>query len=1258
MNIQNKYTNLGKSILSGALCAGVLSASMGAQAAVSQIPLNLAEGVPPNMILTLDDSGSMRMAYVPDSLRAKAGTDRISKRMKSSTFNVMYYNPAIKYEIPKQYNSAGVELGRYTVSFDKAHYNGYKQTIGSVDLNSEYRVSSWFDISKKPDDTSTDPYDATYSSSGYRQFEKNPTDTPFYKEGYWDGSGKNRHWVPGYDYRQTRVAAYYYKFDTSKKKDSVSCQISLHTNEDDCYTYVDVSKESAEQKQNFANWYSFYRNRALATLTAARFAFDETASFRLTWQALNSCSALDVNTDKCGNSKFSAYNTKHRGDFFSFLDKVYFSSGTPLHTAMKQAGDFLSKDVAWHKYPNDTGNTDKNTYACRPSYHIMMTDGMWNSRNSITGGNLDGNKKITTIPQPDTKFTGVKYSVSEYTPQAPYKDDNTISLAGLAFKYWATDLKKSLDNKTPQNIVHKNDDKNLEFWDPRNNPASWQSMSNFIVGLGLTSSLDSIKYTSYPTWNGDVSAPTFANYDELMSMSSATKKWPSVADDADPGNVYDLWHAAINSRGEFFSADSPESVVQAFKNIMDRIANKKSSAAMPGISSSVEADDSSVDRLVSYFYQTSFNSEDWSGDVKKVKKFRIYDSVNNTFTDKVEDDWTAKSQLPAPNNRLIYISKNGSLVKFSNTESSVGNYEDEGTLAYYLNQNPELIDAPDGKWVARVGFLQGDTTNTDFRERSSGLGDFLSSQPVVVSGGRYLEGFANRLEGNTAYTNFMTTLPISGGVMSRRGQLYIGGNDGMLHAFDTATGKEKFAFIPTAVFPKLHKLTGKNYKHEFYVDGTPVVADVYDKDKSKWRTILVGTLRAGGKGLFALDITNPDDIQLLWEFGENSIAGEDAVKPGYSFPQPTVARMHNGMWAVVTGNGYEGEGAGAGKAALYIIDAIKGTMIKSLEVQSDLKTSNGLSTPRLADYDSDGVADYAYAGDLHGNLWRFDLLGKSASAATLTPPSNGSYGGKNDGDDNFKVSYGGKPMFIATSAATATESGVRQPITTAPNLVRHPTRKGYLVMVGTGKYFEVGDNTGVRDYPQSVYGIWDMKTKAETTGVDTIARTQLVEQTITSETTGTASGKISGQAREARIMSNNPVEWYTNSTPATVNKRGWILDLTSGALDGEMMVENMRTLGSMLLLQTLVPNDDPCANGATNWLYAINPATGGRTLHHAFDTRVGDTIVSGIKFGSEGGVSISQNEKGFTANAPGDTEAISPPADSMGRQTWRMVPDA
>src|SRR5690554_6123276 len=244
-------------------------------------------------------------------------------------------------------------------------------------------------------------------------------------------------------------------------------------------------------------------------------------------------------------------------------------------------------------------------------------------------------------------------------------------------------------------------------------------------------------------------------------------------------------------------------------------------------------------------------------------------------------------------------------------------------------------------------------------------------------------------------------------------------------------------------------------------------------------------------------------------------------------------------------------------------------------------------------------------------------------------------------------------MFKARSA-----NGQIQPITSAPSVIRHPTRLGYLVVFGTGRYVEIGDKEPNTSHAQSLYGIWDMQTKGQPTGAMTappINRSNMTQQSFGSETSGT--GATTGTARQARTVSNNPVEWYTDfNATKPIKQRGWYLDFNGGGLQGEIMVEDMRTLGNTLFLQTLIPNDDPCANGAGNWLYAINPSTGGRTLHHAFDTRgANDLILSGIQFGTEGGVSIGQDEEGYKAFAPGDLEPISPDPSSLGRQSWRMI---
>jgi len=1280
MNVQDKYVSLVKTIASAVIFSSVLIVSVNTQAAslqeISQVPLNLSEGVPPNMIFTLDESGSMSWAYVPDAdtttytnlIGANAST--ANRRFRAANTNPMYYNPNIAYDIPPAFDKNGVEY-QLSTSFTDAPVNGFDpgKNQGNKNLSNDYRVvrehripNGTFNYNNHPSDDWACAIEGfssneTRTCSGQIEFKIIRTSSSKCTANAMLGNLEKAASCSMSSNKATAslttsasVPAYYYEFDgTLGNGQCESRRNDTNAGGEACYRLRWVDATSAydkngnrlkntdgsfvDGKQNFANWYSFYKTRALATLSAASIAFyDLSSDVRFTWQSLATCTVFTSTSTggNCGANFLKPYTSKHKGEFYTWLRSLYFNVSTPLPAAMKRAGEYLKTSTPWDKFPGESSkNNTENTYACRPSYHVLMTDGIWNE--TVTAP--------TSFRHDASPFTtpgGVNKPGVTYSNRAPFYDAAANTLADLAMHYWATDLNTTLANKVPSYTRYGNEEPDTEYWDPRNDPAEWQHMSNFIMGLGLSNSLNNLQVP----WAGG----TFAGsgYAKLKAGTS----WP-VAGSNSPNNVYDLWHAAINSRGEFYSVDSPEAMVQAFKDILMRIADRKASAAKPSTDNSLEPDEENTgDRLITYFYQSSYDSSDgWTGDVRKVKKYRRYNAITQEFEDITEQGWSAKQKIPTFTNRKIMIAGDGSTNLKSFTTANAGSPLTLNSLAYYLSINPEL-GTEVATWQQRLNYLRGDKTYegveaSQLRQRTTLLGDFLTSEPKVVSGARYLEGFANRLEEGNAYTTYIAN------TQGRRGQLYIGGNDGMLHAFDTATGVEKFAFIPTAVFKKLNKLTGNKYSHEYYVDGTPVVTDVYDKALKKWRTILVGTLRAGGKGMFALDITDPDNIKLLWELDETNFPNNLSVKIGYSFPQPTVARLHNGLWAVVTGNGYKSDGANNGASALYIIDALTGTMLKSLEVQSPKSGENGLSTPRLADYDGDGVADYAYAGDLHGNLWRFDLFGDNAST-TRDPNQGPVYGNKNSTTINgFKVSYGGKPMFTATS----TVGSKSQPITSAPSLARHPTRKGYIVTFGTGKYFEIGDKTGEETYAQSVYGIWDMKTKAEATSIDTIVRTQLAEQRITNATTGV--GKVSGKESEARIISNDTLTW----NPLSV--RGWHLDLQVGnKLEGEMMIENISTLGAMLLLKTLVPNDDPCANGATNWLYAINPATGGRTIHHAFDTQgTGinkDAIISAIKVESEGGVSIVQDQDGFKVNG----EITTPPPESIGRQSWRIVPDA
>lgn len=1220
--------------LSSALFGMALLSAADTFAAVSQSPLSLTVGVPPNMALTLDDSGSMRWAFAPDAINDIHAT----RRAKSSDFNPLYFNPNITYDAPIVFNTSGTEQPLST-SYTAALLNGYKSSYGSINLSNNYKFTWSYDLlssqatsygySNTSNRLGENP-SADFSASVVRNTNgtsnvTNSAGIPFAINRTGSTSCSATATISGVSITATcsqtatntytatlaqrGVPAYYYTYDPTLATNCTAAN-------DNCYRLNFVN---SEQQQNFANWYSFYRNRALATISAAALAFyNLSPAVRLTWQGLGNCKSFNgSDTANCYNNSLKEYSPAHKGQLYAWLQNINFNQSTPLPEAMKRAGEFYTTSTPWQKNPNGTGNTTQNTYACRASYHILMTDGQWNA--------------TTTMPS-NFRHDAANFTLPDgraYSQRKPYYDSTNNTLADLAMHYWATDLNPNLDNDLPAYMPFKSGDNTTDYWDPRNDPATWQHMTNFVMGLGLTESLNN---ASIP-WAGS----TFAGqgYSNLLA---GTANWPA-ASSGSANNVYDLWHAAINSRGEFFSVDSPEAMVQAFDDILSRIADRKSTAARPAINSGqVSTDENNNGTVKTVSYQTSYASDDnWSGDVKRFEK--AWSAQNNAF--ETSEIWSAKNQVPGWQSRNIKMAgdTNSGLVDFNWDNAGAANTA--GTLANLLSRDPENSNLPDTLGQRRLEYLRGKRSDegSPFRQRSGVLGDFYSSSPAVVSGPRYLVNYSNRLEGNTAYSTFATS------IANRTPRVYVGGNDGMLHGFNALTGVEEFAFVPSAVFHKLNKLTGNNYSHEFYVDGSPVVADVYNG--TEWRTILVGTLKAGGRSIFALDITTPGSEELLWEFDDSSLPADAAVKMGYSFSQPTIARLHTGTWTVVFGNGYESANNTNGKAALFIVDAMEGTLLKSLEVEGVNGIANGLSTPKLADYNADGVADYAYAGDLQGNVWRFDLLrnGRSDSAPFTT---------EDDGENaisDFEVAYGGAPLF---SAVANTGTNARQPITSAPSLVLHPTGFGYLVVFGTGKFFETGDKEGDKSIAQTVYGIWDKQTLGEEASDPNISssRSSLQQQTIETQTTVEANGAT----RQGLVLSANNVRWQaSNSAPA---QDGWYLNLRQS--QGEMVVENMSQLGRTIFFQTLIPNDDPCGDGANNWTYAINPFTGGRTSHNAFDYRpttdIGTTNVSAIRQDGEGGGTLSQDSDGTYQYCTGqECVNVYPDPASLGRQSWRRV---
>jgi type IV pilus assembly protein PilY1 len=701
-----------------------------------------------------------------------------------------------------------------------------------------------------------------------------------------------------------------------------------------------------------------------------------------------------------------------------------------------------------------------------------------------------------------------------------------------------------------------------------------------------------------------------------------------------------------------YSASNLTSLNATFNTIFADILTKTGSAASVATNSTNLKTESRV-------FQAKFSSADWSG---QLLQYKLNDLINSEW------DTGSKINSQTPNSRVIITkgATGGIPFRWSTTNLT-------SSQQTYLNQNASGV--ADGLGSRRVDYLRGDDTNElngTFRVRSvSKLGDIVNSNPWYV--GPPSAGYSDvDHPGYTAFRN---------GASLRKPVVYVGGNDGMLHGVDasldfstvpagaptTTAGNEVLAYVPSTVYSNLSKLTGLTYNqsqnHKYFVDGSPMAADAYLG--SSWYSTLIGSLGAGGKGYYALNITDPSSLTgfiessaasiLLWEFTNN-----DDSDVGYSFNNPPanangqakqIVKMANGKWAVILGNGYSSgvyspnPSPTPGKAVLYILfieDGMDGTWSTSdyVKITADAPASisddNGLSTPVPFDSDGDGYVDTVYAGDLKGNMWKF-LVGPNAGDVTVTAtPSTWKLALSTAGCTNNCT-----PLFSAKDS-----SNNAQPITWPPEVTLHPGN-GMMVLFGTGKYLESTDNasTGV----QTFYGIHDE-------GVTVSGRSALTPQSITTTTVG---------ASTFRTMS---VGCGGASQPAcpTLSK-GWYTDLPTS---GERITGVPKLDSGTIFFNTFIPSAGQCSSGGTGWLMALDYLTGSLPAGRIFDTNsdvvinTSDTIVSGLQVGAAlGGTTLIKSATpggagaGVSSLVTGQlvTNVLNLGLGSRGRITWREI---
>lgn len=894
-----------------------------------------------------------------------------------------------------------------------------------------------------------------------------------------------------------------------------------------------------------------YALRSIFDTTNPRFDPDllPDKKIRLAWQSLNANGGNpgSVNSAGLNTNSMKILEGSHRTNFLTFVNNLTSSGSTPSHRMFSQADGYMRRSLGqngpWASVPGTTGAP---YLACRRNYHIYMTDGRWNgTATDVTNTGRRDNATNLTLPD-GTVYGGT--TAAERTKTALYRDTSSGStLADWAFYSWATplqttgltgtlepaaDYRKAPSTETFPNTSGGSPAVLDRFWNPRYNPATWPHLVTYTIGFSEM---------AYKWDDASIVRPSdmlpFGYDGSFANLANGAVTWPNLTSSTESKNALDLWHAALNGRGRFYAVAKGEELEQAFRDIFAQI----NTATDPDLTSSATSGSNSTRYEVGRFTASYEPQNNWKGSIKS----EIFKADNTVAPNPSWSGQSTADKLDAAGfsvgSRLV--------LSFSDKLDASGEFQggvpfrwanDESNLSdpqkLWLQKNMAGTNEGVTKGSERLDYIRGDrslegsdtsgySSAKPYRERKSRQGDIINS--MVWYTGAPSSNYA--LSGYAAFTRAHK---------SRLPMIYAGGNDGMLHGFSATDGTEKIAYVPRGVISKLRLLTDPSYnqKHQAFVDGSPMTGDVdlgvgvQDPDDpaynpgytSDWRTLLVGTLGAGGKGYFVLDVTNPDGTGSGPAFTDANAASlalvdrtraasdiapdcttglngsqqtaceqewEEAKDIGHITAQPVVddanpmqttqiTRLNNNRWAVVLGNGYNS----TNQRPVLLIQYLDGAR-ELLRVQATTATpgtgnaaDNGLAAPRLVDLNGDGRSDVVYAGDNLGNLWKFDLT-------SIT-------------DTEWKVAFGGvdhedpgsgKPLFTARGPASL-GSGSRpkvQPITAAPT-VRANDRKmkigtgvnektvavgGVMVAFGTGRNVTKDDEASVD--VQTLYSVLD-----------------------------------------------------------------------------------------------------------------------------------------------------------------------------------------
>lgn len=1122
--------------------------------------------VRPNVLFTIDSSGGMDVDVLLPTYNSMYYEQGVT--VNTSVLNGNFY----LFPLPNHPSWMSVMLEGDSSSPDPAHWRARNYQYNPQFYNPSKTYMPWPGV----DDVGVAFGNASatavrldpYQSSGYTFDLTRPITYnahTYLSPGGTDITGSS---PPGRYYSSTLFPAMYYVWNDANGNGVMDASEGVRYEIKPATPSYPSGRTYAQELQNFANWFQYYRTVMLSLKAAVGTQAGLLGNLRMGMTDLEHNSVVSPVADMSVSANLASFRAKVYGINPNLADWRQ-----PVHERVYSANQYFSQ----------TGSSAPVQYACQQNFHVLVTPGYLNEN----GGSAPGFKNYFTgvtppaIPTPN--YDG--------TAGAPYSDSFSDTLADWVAYYYDQNVRPDLtlgQVPIPSGTQETN-----------RNP----HVTTFTLAPGAIPYLQS---------NSPYLNPSSTVMFPPAPASPPVIPWPNPTFVAQT-TIDDLWHAAINGKGEF--VNDPD-VAGGLSAVLNNIANR-------GIAFSASAvSNPNISPTDSVTYGSSFDPATWTGEIQ------AYNVNLTTAVVSTTSNWSTNTQAridaktTASSDTRIIATFNGSAgIPFqwsSLTASQQGR----------LNSNTTPPGPSDGQTVLQ--FLRGWRGNeaTLYRRRTHLLGDIVNAEGVVVS--RALFNYSD-----AGYSSFATT-----GLPSTRSKmLYQGANDGMLHAIDAATGDEKWAYIPGLLINSslpgatttsaLVNLTRKSgFVHQYYIDATPVVADAYigtsGSTASRWRTLLVGGLGKGGRGFFALDVTDPtatSEISLaskaLWEVTDADM--------GYSYGKPVVVKTRAAGWVVLVTSGYNnvpasnggapGSTTGDGKGYLYVFNAATGAQIAKLSTGSGtVAAPSGLAqiSAFVEDTDIDNTVDLVYGGDLNGDVWRFDLTGATSSGWTVSK--------------------------LATLKDAA---GVSQPITTAPETgwIYSPG-KYRMVFVGTGKYLGTPD-VNVPPEVDSMYGLKDaggLVMNSGSAAATITGRGSLVGQTLTLDAGGLT-----------RTISHNAV--------VLASSNGWYIDLPGSV--GERINADPQLAYGVLVFTSNIPDPSPCSIfGGSSWINFVDYKTGGAVklasgLYYRGSEKLGNTLASRPTIVEAGGklhiIGRKTDDTPFT---------VEPPMPSAAKRVfWRELGD-